>query len=236
MACSRGKDVILQSSIPEIVINYMCLLFSLCVHEASHAAMADRCGDPTGRLLGRISLNPIRHADPIGTVILPLFAMITGFRFFIGWAKPVPFNPRNLRDRRRGPVYIALAGPASNLLVAILAGVVLRVIAQFSGAMIESPVLPLLLIIFITLVGVNVMLMVFNILPIPPLDGYHLLDYFLPPAARETVEKFGAYSMLFLMLIIFNTHILQVPMEFLRKGILFLAFAGTPLYSAFMGH
>ena len=225
----------MQSSIPEIVINYMCLLFSLCVHEASHAAMADRCGDPTGRLLGRISLNPVRHADPIGTVILPLFAMITGFRFFFGWAKPVPFNPRNLRNRRRDPVLIALAGPASNLLVALSAGVVLRVFAQFAGGMVESPVLPLILTIFITLVGVNIMLMVFNILPIPPLDGYHLLDYFLPPQAREAVEKFGPYSMLFLMLIVFNTHILQVPMGFLMKGILYLSFVGTPLYNALAG-
>jgi Zn-dependent protease len=214
----------------------MCLLFSLCVHEASHAAMADRCGDPTGRLLGRISLNPMRHADPLGTVILPLLAMITRFPFFIGWAKPVPFNPRNLRNRRRDPVLIALAGPTSNLLVALSAAVVLRVIAQLAGSMVESPVLPLLLTIFVTLVGVNIMLMVFNFLPIPPLDGYHLLDYFLPPSAREFVDKFGPYSMLFLMLIVFNTRILQVPMEILMKGIMFLAFAGTPLYSAFMGH
>ena len=223
----------MDNTVAQIVVNYLCLLFSLCVHEAAHAAMADRCGDPTGRLLGRISLNPVRHADPIGTVVLPLLAMATGFRFFFGWAKPVPFNPRNLRNRRRDPVLIALAGPGSNLMVALGAGVVLRVIAHLAGSMADSPVLPLLLWIFITLVGVNVMLMVFNILPIPPLDGYHLLDYFLPPSARETVERFGPYSMLFLMLIVFNTHILQTPMGWLMSGILYLAFAGTPLYQFF---
>jgi Zn-dependent protease len=229
------EDLDLHSSLPEIVINYMCLLFSLCVHEASHAAMADRCGDPTGRLLGRISLNPIRHADPIGTVLLPLFAMITRFPFFIGWAKPVPFNPRNLRNRRRDPVLIALAGPVSNFLVALSAAVILRIIAQSAGAIVDSPVLPLLLTIFVTLVGINIMLMVFNFLPIPPLDGYHLLDYFLPPAAREFVDRFGPYSMLFLMLIVFNTRILQVPMELLNRGIMYLAFAGTPLSSILSG-
>jgi Zn-dependent protease len=213
----------------------MCLLFSLCVHEASHAAMADRCGDPTGRLLGRVSLNPIRHADPLGTVILPLFAMITGFRFLFGWAKPVPFNPRNLRNQRRDPVLIALAGPASNLLVALSAAIVLRVVAQLAGTMAESPVLPLILQIFLTLVGVNIMLLVFNIIPIPPLDGFHVLDYFLPPAARETVEKFGPYSMLFLMLIVFNTRILQAPMSWLMDGIIFLSFKGTILYPIFTG-
>jgi Zn-dependent protease len=213
----------------------MCLLFSLCVHEASHAAMADRCGDPTGRLLGRISLNPIRHADPLGTVILPLLAMFTGFRFLFGWAKPVPFNPRNLRNRRRDPVLIALAGPASNLLVALSAAVVLRVVAMLAGNMDAPDVLGLILSIFITLVGVNVMLLVFNLIPFPPLDGYHVLDYFLPPAAREAVERFGPYSMLLLMLIVFNTQILQTPMHWLMNGIFFLSFAGTPLYSAFTG-
>jgi Zn-dependent protease len=177
----------------------------------------------------------MRHIDPLGTVLLPLLAMTTGFRFFFGWAKPVPFNPRNLRNRRRDPVLIALAGPGSNLLVALSAAVVLRVVAQFAGVMVESPVLPLILTIFITLVGVNIMLMVFNILPIPPLDGYHLLDYFLPPSARETVERFGPYSMLLLMLIVFNTHILQTPMHWLMGGILHLAFVGTPLYTAFTG-
>jgi len=93
--------------------------------------------------------------------------------------------------------------------------------------MVESPVLPLLLWIFITLVGVNVMLMVFNFLPIPPLDGYHLLDYFLPPAAREAIDRVGPISMLILMMVVFNTRILQVPMDFLMRGIFFLAFKGT---------
>jgi Zn-dependent protease len=220
---------------PDIVINYMCLLFSLCVHEASHAAMADRCGDPTGRLLGRVSLNPVRHADPLGTVILPLFAMISHFPFFIGWAKPVPFNPRNLRNRRRDPVLIALAGPASNLLVALSAGVVLRIVAMLAGNSVAPEVLQLVFTIFVTLVGVNVMLLVFNLLPIPPLDGYHLLDYFLPPSAREAVEKFGPYSMILLMLLVFSTDILQVPMTILMKGILYLSFVGTPLYTAATG-
>ncbi len=212
----------------DIVINYMCLLFSLCVHEASHAAMADRCGDPTGRLLGRVSLNPVRHADPLGTVILPLFAMIFRFPFFIGWAKPVPFNPRNLKNRRRDPVLIALAGPAANLVTAVFAAVVLRVVAMLAGNIAAPEVLKLLLNIFITLAGVNVMLLVFNLLPIPPLDGFHVLDYFLPPSARESVEKFGPYSMLFLMLIVFNTNILQFPMQLLMKGLLYLAFSGVP--------
>ena len=110
----------LNDIIPVLLIQYPCLLFALCFHESAHAWTADKCGDPSARLLGRVTMNPVKHADPIGTVAMPLIMMVFGVPFLFGWAKPVPFNPVNLRNIRRDPVLIAMAGPASNVLLAVV--------------------------------------------------------------------------------------------------------------------
>src|SRR3954469_23779114 len=133
---------------------------SLTIHEAAHAWTADRLGDPTARLLGRVSLNPIVHIDPIGTVILPLLAAVSNLPI-IGWAKPVPVNMRQLRDPRRDFMLVAAAGPASNILMAVCGAVLARWLAVPSFG--QSPVLQF--------VEINIMLAVFNLVPIPPLDG-----------------------------------------------------------------
>lgn len=217
-----------------IVLQYLCLLFSLSVHEAAHAAMANYWGDPTAKLMGRMTLNPIKHADPMGTVILPLFAMISGFPYLFGWAKPVPFNPRNLEDRRRGPVMIALAGPGANLLMILFAAIVLRALAALLGV-VEAPVLMLFIQAFIYLALINMILMLFNLIPLPPLDGHHVLEFFLPPEGQRVLERIGPYSIFILFILVFYLRILHRPMMLLSTGLFYAAFYGTPMWDLFAG-
>ena len=211
-----------------MILQFLCLLFSLSAHEAAHAAMADRCGDPSARLLGRMTLNPIKHIDPLGTVVLPLLAMFSNFYMF-GWAKPVPYNPRNLRNIRRDSVLIGLAGPA-NLALVLSTAVVLRLLATAVGIVGPSPVLLLVLQTFIYLALINLLLMLFNLIPLPPLDGHHLVEALLPPKAAEQFEKLGPFSLIILFVLVFQFNILEVPMNLLSKGVLALSFYGTPLY------
>jgi Zn-dependent protease len=161
----------------QILIAFCVLLVSLTVHEAAHAFTADRLGDPTARLLGRVSLNPAVHIDPIGTILFPLIAIMTNVPV-IGWAKPVPVNGRNLRDERRDFVLVAAAGPASNLALAALAAFVWRMLPGGADELIATIVQRALL--------MNVLLAVFNMIPVPPLDGGNVLAGLLPiPLARQ---------------------------------------------------
>jgi Zn-dependent protease len=163
----------------QIFFGFVVLLFSLTVHEMAHAWTADRLGDPTARLLGRVSLNPIVHADLVGTVIFPLIAMISGVPL-IGWAKPVPVNPRQLGHPRRDFMLVAAAGPASNLVMAVGAAMVLRLLPVSPVTLGE----PNLSVPIASLLGqamrLNVLLAVFNMVPIPPLDGGNVLSGLLP--------------------------------------------------------
>lgn len=181
-----------------VVPPFLALLFSLCVHEAAHAAMSNMCGDDTARLQGRLSLNPLVHADPIGTVVLPLILMATGSGFLFGWAKPVPFNPSNLGNIRRDPVLIAMAGPASNLLLALLVAFILRFISMTVG----FEVIPNAILIFLyyNLIGINLILLIFNLIPVPPLDGHYVLNYFLPPNAQAAMRRIGPMGILIAIL------------------------------------
>lgn len=181
-----------------IILTYTCLLFSLCVHEAAHAAMANYCGDDTARHLGRLTLNPIAHIDPLGTVILPLLMLATGTGLIFGWAKPVPFNPGKLNNVRRDPVLVAMAGPASNLLLALLFVFFARILSMAIG--IEA--IPVLLFEFLFwIVLLNFILMVFNLIPVPPLDGHHILNYFLPPEAQQFMARIGPFGILIAILV-----------------------------------
>ncbi len=184
------------AEIASFLVGYFCLLFSISVHESAHAAMADRCGDSTARWLGRITLNPLRHIDPIGTVLMPLLMRFTGIPFLFGWAKPVPFNPRNLRNIQRDPVLIALAGPASNLLIAFL----FVFIARFSGVLVNVGLIPglptLVELLLLNMIAINMVLAVFNLLPVPPLDGHHVLYYFLPDGGQRVLDMIGPYGIL----------------------------------------
>jgi Zn-dependent protease len=174
--------------IAQVFIGFVVLLFSLTVHETAHAWTADRLGDPTARLLGRVSLNPVVHADPIGTVVFPLLGMIGGVPL-IGWAKPVPVNISRLRRHRTDYMLVAAAGPASNLAIALVAAGLLAVMpAQamtFGDSEISAPLLALLTRALI----VNVLLAVFNMLPIPPLDGGNVIGGLLP---RSLAARYDA--------------------------------------------
>ena len=163
----------------QILIAFIVLLFSLTVHEMAHAFTADQLGDPTARRLGRISLNPLVHADPFGTILFPLLAMIGGVPL-IGWAKPVPVNVRQLRRPRRDYVLVAAAGPASNLVLAFAAALALRSMSVSPFTLGEPNVSAPIATLLSRAMQVNVLLAVFNMIPIPPLDGGTVLGGLLP--------------------------------------------------------
>lgn len=196
-----------------ILIELAIVLGSLTVHEAAHAWTADRLGDPTARMLGRISLNPVVHIDPIGTIVLPLVAALSHLPI-LGWAKPVPVNISRLRQPRRDFMLVAAAGPASNILLAILAAIVIRVTIGDPSA---APV-ALLEIVFI-----NVLLAVFNLVPVPPLDGGNVLAGMLPRGAAGVFVALRPYGFLVLYALMFTgalSAIVMPPSYFLIRLLL----------------
>ena len=183
----------------EVLIVLVVLIASLSVHEAAHAFAADRLGDPTARQLGRLSLNPAVHIDPIGTLLFPLIAYMTGVPL-IGWAKPVPVNPRLLKHPKRDFALIAAAGPASNLVMAAIGAVALSAArgaagpGDIVGGALTGPLMALLF----TFAIVNVLLAVFNMIPVPPLDGGNVLLGLLPAAPARLIEQMRPYGILIL--------------------------------------
>lgn len=178
-----------------ILLTIAILLFSVVLHEVSHGLMADRLGDPTPRMQGRLTLNPISHLDPIGSIVVPLITSIFGFTF--GWAKPVEYNPYNLVNKRRGEFLIALAGPVSNLIIAVIFGLIIRF--TYASAGVITPFIS----IASYIVLINIVLAVFNLIPLPPLDGSKLLFSFLPQQYGNLRMKLEAYGPIFVMLVIF---------------------------------
>ena len=186
-----------------IFISFVVLLFSLTVHEMAHAWTADRLGDPTARLLGRVSLNPIVHADLIGTVVFPLVSMVSGATL-IGWAKPVPVNLRFLRHPRRDYMLVAAAGPASNLILALFAAVLLAIVPISPQMLGESNVSVPIAALLGRLVQLNVLLAVFNMIPIPPLDGGNVLAGLLPSNLAEIFNKVRPYGFVLLYALVLS--------------------------------
>jgi Zn-dependent protease len=193
---------------------FLVLLFSLTVHEAAHAWSASRLGDPTARRLGRISLNPAVHIDPIGTIVFPLIALVTNVPV-LGWAKPVPVNVAQLRGNwKQKYMLIAAAGPASNLALAAVAGVALRLVPIDGG-------LPQQLL--QTGVYLNVILAVFNMIPVPPLDGGNVLAGVLRGPVSDAYDRIRPYGFLILYGLMFSgvlTMIISPPANFLLSWLL----------------
>jgi len=177
-----------------ILFQVIVFLFAISVHESAHAWMAWRLGDPTARMLGRVSLNPIRHVDPIGTVLLPALALFYHFPM-IGWAKPTPVDPRNFQHPMRDDILTSVAGPASNFLIATISIVALRFLALFGRAASVSE--PLALLLWMSM-AINVLLGVFNLIPIPPLDGSHVVRHLLPESMRRIYDTVGMFGLLLL--------------------------------------
>jgi Zn-dependent protease len=180
----------------ETIFVLIILLFSIILHELAHGSVAYNLGDPTAKYSGRLSLNPLKHLDPFGSVILPLFLLVLtgGEGPILGWAKPVPINPYNFRDQKWGNLKVAIAGPSINFLVAILFGLLARFF--FFG-------LPLLRL-FTIIVFYNFFWGLFNLIPIPPLDGSHILFTFLSDKYFQLKILLQQYSLFILFLLIFS--------------------------------
>jgi Zn-dependent protease len=166
---------------PDIVFAILILIISVILHEVSHGYMANYLGDPTARLAGRLTLNPLSHIDPVGSVFLPALLAITGSPILIGYAKPVPYNPYNLPGRY-DEALVAGAGPAVNIALALIFALAIRL---FGSGMSEA-----LLSAFATIVFINMLLALFNLLPFPPLDGSKILGVILPGALGRAYERF----------------------------------------------
>lgn len=172
------------------------LIMSVVIHEVSHGYAASILGDETARYQGRLTLNPLKHLDLFGSIILPLILVLTKAGFIFGWAKPVPYNPYNLRPGRWSEATVAVAGPASNLLIALVFGLVLRsnIFAFLGPAFVE---------ITSAIVFINILLAIFNLVPIPPLDGSKILFALFPDRLVHFRESFERYGIFFVLIFIF---------------------------------
>jgi len=174
-----------------IIASFIVLIFSIVIHEISHGSMANQLGDNTAKNQGRLSLNPLKHIDPVGTIMLPLFLFFISSPVLIGWAKPVPVNFNNLTDKKWGEIKVSLAGPGANLGVAIVCGLLIRFL----------PILPESFILILSLAVIyNILLALFNLIPIPPLDGSHILFTFVKNyKIKDFLYKFGFFILIFIL-------------------------------------
>lgn len=192
------------------------LLFSVIAHEVAHGYAAYVSGDPTAKYQGRLTFNPVPHIDLFGTIIFPALLMITSSPFLIGWAKPVPVNPNNFRHPRRDDIIVSLAGIATNLGLAVMCTVLFGVYLNIVAASPDDPVIIMLN----YGIQINVLLAIFNLMPVPPLDGSWVLYHLLPPALADAYRKLFPYGFLLLMLLLMTGAISAIMMPV--RGIVLL--------------
>lgn len=202
----------------EIIFYVLILIMSVVIHEVSHGYVANILGDPTARLAGRLTLNPLPHIDPLGSVVIPVALVLMHSQFLFGWAKPVPYNPYNLRNQRWGTALVGGAGVLANLLIAFIFGMVIRFGATLglSDAFLSISVI---------IVFVNTILAVFNLLPVPPLDGAKVLFSVLPVQFRHFEEVMERYWFVLIIPIILFAGVIVVPVT----QFIFTVFTGMSL-------
>ena len=212
-----------------IFFQAIVFLFAICVHESAHAWMANRCGDPTARLMGRITMNPLKHIDPIGTIVLPAIGLISGVGIF-GWAKPTPVTAANFREPIKGDILTTVAGPVSNFLLVMGSVAALAVISLVNPvghqlvhnmaagipAGPDSVLFPIVVLLYIA-VELNLLLGIFNLFPIPPLDGSHLVRHMLPLPLLRIYDSIGIIGLALLFL--FGGRLIHFFMSPLMNGV-----------------
>ncbi len=213
MSTNTMQDVDIIQTIFSIAV----LVFSVVAHEVSHGYMAQYLGDPTARLAGRLTMNPVKHIDPMGSILVPIVTALLPGGFIFGWAKPVPYNAHNLRDKKWGDSKVALAGPLTNLAIALVFALFLRFGGElFTGAM--RTIMHLI-------VFINIILAVFNLVPIPPLDGSKVLLNALPYRYRYVGDYLERYSLVFILFFAFFLWQFFLPIVYA----LYALFVGSPL-------
>ena len=226
-----SPDQILQA-----LVGFVVFVFSVVVHENAHGIAAEHYGDPTARMMGRITMNPLPHIDPVGSIVLPLLAFISSIPF-IGWAKPVPVNSANLRNPIVHNAYVAAAGPASNFLLAI-AGTLLYIVVLLFYKHIPglaenaSNTLIFFRALFTSMILINLVLGIFNLIPIPPLDGHWILFRYLPPRYAEMLGRIRPYGFFILILLLWTgaiRFILGIALFFYGSLLNFVEVAYTAL-------
>lgn len=211
-----------------VIAIVIALVISIILHEMAHGYMADWLGDPTARLAGRLSPNPIVHVDPLGSIVVPALLFFTNAGILFGWAKPVPYNPYNLTDQKWGEAKVAAAGPAVNLFLALIFGILIRFseVLSLNSAFIELSSY---------IVYINILLAFFNMIPIPPLDGSKIIQPFLPFSLqmkyRGFVHAFERWGIIgtFLFIFIF-INLLWAPFSSLVSSV-FVLITGVPFFS-----
>ena len=200
--------------VQKISVYALPVIIAITFHEAAHGWVASKKGDQTARMLGRVTLNPLAHIDPVGTILLPIVMLVMNTGFMFGWAKPVPVNFRLLHDQKRDPIYVAAAGVVTNLMLAAVSGLLFRIIAMIDpwvvanasfnanpDTLVRQILVPITMMLFVS-VHFNVLLAIFNLVPIPPLDGGRIAVGLLPQGlsqALASVERFGILILILLM-------------------------------------
>jgi Zn-dependent protease len=225
----------IQVIIQNISIYALPVILAITFHEVAHGWVASKKGDPTAMMLGRVTLNPLAHIDPIGTVLVPLVLLVMNSGFMFGWAKPVPVNFRLLHDQKRDPIYVASAGVITNLMLASLSGLLFRIIAAIDPGVIYNvsmsgdadtlarKVLVPVAMMLVVSVRINVILAIFNLVPIPPLDGGRIAVGLLPPRASmalASVERYGMPLLILLMMSGIIWRFIDMPIRLLTAVIL----------------